>query len=265
MAPTRAFASPIITGQKVSAAQFNALDDGQYNAVSRDGVSTLLSTSLIFGDSFELGIVLSDHATSKFAVYLGNQDAVFDTSGGGGSLQVAADRLKLTGASGWPVLDTARTLTNKAVPFVPSFDPATWSSPVAAPSYTTTLVDTIAIVHLSLGPLPPGLTLTGYRVDVKGATGGTLPGTMPTTTLARYAAGAYAVPTESVGTQADTSGSNAVYVADHAITKTGLSHAVDADSHYVLSLTSGYGGGAAAGFVVYRVFISGTISTLRAV
>ncbi len=263
MANSRAKSGGWSTNEKLTSAQANVMDVGQANALCRSGTTALTAATIINGGGFTFGFDMTDNAASSVGFSLGAQNLQIDCFGAG-VVRMAANKLSLSGSSGWPILAT-RTLTNIAIPYTPCFNPAEWEFPAALPSVPTTLISTATTCSLLLGSLPAGLTLTGYRVDVIGATGGSLPGTMPTTSLYRFDAGAYFTPTETVGSQADTSANNAAYVVSHAITKTGLSHAVSASSQYILNLTSGFGGGAALGFGLYRVYISGTLATLQTV
>lgn len=259
MANSKANTTGWSTGDPLTAAQANALDAGQVAALTRSGTTALTGNATISGGGFGFSFDLSDNAASFLGISLGTQH--FDIQCfGAGTTRLAANKITLTGSSGWPILGT-RTLTDKAVHYTPTFDPTSWAYDILGSVVAS--VNTVTSCNLILGNLPPGLTLTGFRVDVLGATSGSLPGTMPTVGLYRFAAGAYVTATETVGTVSDTSANNAAYTTAHPITKTGLTHTVDAGSCYVLTIVNGYGGGAAVGFTVYRPFISGTLSTLQ--
>jgi hypothetical protein len=260
MANSRAKSAGWSTNERLTSAQATAMDVGQANALCRSGTTALTAGAVIQGGGYGLVLDFTDDAASYCTVQLDTLDFTFSCAGAGNVVMPAGD-LQLTG-SGWPILGS-RNVTDQAVRYAPVADATAWDSNSLGYGIMTASVATATSCSLLLGSLIPGLTITGFKVDVRGATSGSLPGTMPVVSLFRFAAGAYGTPSETVGSATDASPDDATYVADHQITKTGLSHAVSSSSQYILNVSNGYGGGAATGFRVYRCYISGTLATLR--
>jgi hypothetical protein len=248
------------TGEKFTAAQATALDLGQYYAFTRTGVSALLGATTIQGGGFAFSLDFSDNAASQGAILLGDQDFLFQTSGIG-VFSVPADKWRFSGTS-WPVLGT-RTITDFSPDIAFISDEADWKSNGGGSGGVETTGTSATSCSILLNGLPKGMVITSVKVEVKGVTGGSLPGVMPTATLYRYGVGAYNIPSATVGSQTDASADNAAFTADHTITITGLSHTVLNNSQYQVNVTSPTGGGVAAGFKIYRVFVTGTLATLR--
>lgn len=259
MSNSRAFAIPIVTGQKVTAGQFNALDDGQYYALTRTGTTPLLGNTTIQGGSYLLTLDFSDNVASYGLIKVGDAGFIVQSVGSGNFTFADADKVSFGGATSWPSID-AHTLTDYAPAFAWQVDQADWN---ISATFVSTKGTSLITANMYLSDLPKGMVITSVKVEVKGFTGGTLPGTMPTVALYRYDAGAYGTPTATVGSATDSSASNAAFTANHSITISGLSHTVLNTSHYILQVTTPTGGGTSAGFTVYRCYITGTLSKLR--
>lgn len=277
MSNSLVFPIPIIAGQRVTADDFNNLDLGQYRAFARTGNTSLLADTAFVGAGHLLQFVLFDDAASKVEFLLGDQDLVFNTAFGAGSVSVPADRLKLTGsgllpipasqlsltgASGWPVLAT-RTLTDFAVDQEWHYDGTEWDSNGLGFGVLTMVGSTLVTASARLR-LPMGMTLTSVKLEVRGnLSGATMPTSMPGFVLSRFVAGAYGTATQTIGTAVDTSVNQATFEADHTIVLSGLSHVVLNTSDYILSFLSPDGGNTDTGFRIYRAFVTGTLATLR--
>lgn len=216
---------------RILPAEMDALDAGQARALVNDGTAALTADSVIDNSSFELRI--EDASNFEFG-----------------------------GATSWPKLQS-RTLSSNACHFDLIWDTsADWTGATGSYGLIASTVTTTVFAHFYLF-LPVGMTLTTITLPVLGVTGGTLPGVMPSISLKRFTSTAYGTPDATIGTQADTSASNAAYTVDHAIVISGLSYVVPSTSHHLLEVTGPSGGGTAAGFKIYRPHYSGTLAVLR--
>jgi hypothetical protein len=236
MAPTRAFSAPISTNEKVSAAAFNQLDDGQFWALTRNGTAALLAAS---------------------AVDLGAFDFTFVT-GGVGRVICPADRLTFSGTS-WPTLGS-RSVTSWAPPAAPVFADTEFGL------ITAGLQQKAASVALNFYlTLPIDAVVTAIKLPVNKATADSgLPGVMPTIALTYIDLATGSVT--SVGSVADTSGSEGAYESHHLISLTGLSHTVAVGRKYILTITGDdTSSGAADGLKIYWPLVDLTVTSLRTV
>lgn len=109
-------------------------------------------------------------------------------------------------------------------------------------------------------PLPNGAVMSELVVRFKGSTGGTLPATMPKMTLYKHPTDGSATSTV-FATITDSTASNAAYIVDHDISKTGIAHTIDLRSYaYWLVIESPGGGGTAATAYVKSVLVTCTIT-----
>lgn len=109
---------------------------------------------------------------------------------------------------------------------------------------------------------PQGLTLTTLKIEIKGSTDGTLPSTLPTISLYYYELGDYGSP-NTVTSVTDTSASNAIYTADHVVTKSSINHEIDPGRSYRIRVYVPADAHATSGFTFYRIFYSGSFATLK--
>ena len=111
-----------------------------------------------------------------------------------------------------------------------------------------------------LQPLPHGAVLSSIDMVFKGATGGSLPATMPKMTLYKHPTDGSA-PSTVFATVTDSTATNGAYVVDHTITKTGIAHTIDLRSYsYVLVIESPGGGGTSTTAYVKSVLATCTIT-----
>lgn len=235
MAPTRAFTTPISTGERVTASQFNALDDGQYAALVRNGTAALTASSAITLGGFH-----------------------FTVSGGGaGKFKPDADYTEFSG-SGYPSLVT-RTVTD----FVPAVGPVFTTGEYTPTAQRFQQVSASKNLGFLLS-LPIGTVVKSVTCYVKkgGGTAG-LPGVMPGIEL-----GYYTLSTDAftqVGIVADATGTLVNYRLLHALTLGSLSHTIAAGRNYIVTL---YGDddstNSSTGLYVYRPQITVEVTQLRA-
>lgn len=236
MANSHVFDPPISAGQRVSSTALNALDDGQVNAMVRNGESPLTADSAIILNGHDLLI-------------LGT---------GGGQFKPDADFTEFTG-TGWPALET-RNVSNWAPPCGFQFDPAGF---VATLSASHVQIASLYYMRFVLS-LPTGVAITAVRLPVmRGSTGSGLPGTMPNISLDYMtSAGAFT----NVGSAVDTSANEAAYEAFHNISLTGLNHTVALGRRYFLTLTGDSASSSTAnGLQVWQPFVDLTVTSMRVV
>ena len=229
MAPTRAWSTPKSTGEQVTAAEFNALDDGQYYALVRNGAAALTAASEVTHGSYDLKFKAASTGRVKF------EDA-------------------------WPeVSGTIATVTN----FVPS---CTWvpedaSKWVPKGDYWEAADATASHLYVHLW-LPIGLTVSSATIYVRNPAPAVLPGVMPYILFRERQANVDTSVT-SYGPTSDTSASAAAYNAIHAITHTlGTPCVITGNYAYSVRVTNET---TAAGLRVYRPVVSGTLAALRTV
>ena len=242
--PAKVFSTPKSDGQFLTAAEINAIDDGQADRIGASGPSTLTAAS---------GIVL----------------ATFDFDVGGGTtgkFKPDADKTYFTG-SGWPNFNGARALTSHVPPCHLHYDKSV--APVAFAENTAEKVQQVD----NTGPpslnfwvtLPVGAVVASVTVAVKKAAGaGALPGTMPTVALYRHNLASDAVTTV-ISAATDASGTLGAYQTYHDVTATaGLGHTVAEGFNYFVTVTGDSNSTSAAnGVYLYRPRFSLTLATLR--
>ena len=239
--PTRAFSTPKSTGDQLTAAEANALDDGQFYAVSRNGDSTMLDDSTIELGAYDLNIINAGAGVGRF-----QPDADYTQFGG----------------TGYPSFASARTVTDWVPPCGFSTNaPTIWTS--AGLYWEATGSPNVSqFLYWALG-LPAGIQITAAKTLVLNPSAGSLPTNMPVFTLLRRAVGA--TTTTSIGDVTDASGDVGTYNAAHALTISGLSHTVEHGYEYYLVLRNEYGGTSSTGLRAYRPYLTLSVSTLRAI
>lgn len=209
MTSTRAFSSPISTGEQVTASAFNQLDDGQYYSVSRNGSVSLAASSTIDLGSGALDFTISGTGT--------------------GRLKLKATTTQFTG-SGWPEVES-RAVTGWVPPTSCDFLEADWVA--SASAYTQKLASKVIRFYLTL---PIDGQLDAVRIGFqKAAAASGLPGVMPNISLdyLTLATGAYT----NLGSVSDTAASEAAYEAYHIVSLTSLTHTVAVGRRYILTVT----------------------------
>lgn len=236
--PTRAFATPKSQGQQLLPSEANALDDGQYYAVSRNGDSALLDDC---------------------AIELGDNDlSVINAGAGTGRFRPDADYTKFLG-TGYPTFATARTVSLASCPVHAMLDAAEfvpnaqrWQQQQASKTANFWLW------------LPIGAVIKSVTVYVKKASGtGSLPGVLPS-----FNFGYYDMSTDtftSVVTKADAPADLTAYRAYHAMTSGTVTHTIATGRNYLITFTGDDDStNLATGLYVYRPLVSVEIGSLRA-
>jgi len=236
MASTRAFTAPISTGEQVSAAAFNQLDDGQYYSVSRNGSVSLAVTSTIDMGSGALDFVITGTGTGRF--------------------KPKATTTQFTG-SGWPEVES-RTVTSWVPPVSCDFLEADWVA--SASAYTQKLASKVIRFYLTL---PIDAQLDAVRIGFqKAAAASGLPGIMPQISLdyLTLSTGAYT----NIGSVSDTAASEAAYEAYHIVSLTSLTHAVAVGRRYILTVTGDNNTTSSSdGLLVVCPYVDLTVTKLR--
>ena len=113
-----------------------------------------------------------------------------------------------------------------------------------------------------LHTLPNGATLSELVLRFKGATGGTVPATAPKMTLYKHPTDGSAPSTVfATVTDPTVAISNAAYVVDHDISKTGIAHTIDLRTYsYWLVIESPGGGGTSTTAYAKSVLVTCTIT-----
>jgi len=259
-------------GDTLTAAQANALDDGQVAALCRGGTTTTTSACTISSTSYAFTITATGQTctlTAATLVLTGTTttmsgttcSASYTTVGvtASGTCTITAATLALSIGTSWPTL-SSRTITDHAVPY--SIVGGNYTLGTTGENFTCFFTNDSYTIKFALF-LPQGMTLTSVKLGVLGETSGTLPGTMPSMTLKRFSATSYGTAAETVGSATDTSANNAAYTVEHDITISGLTHAVVQGSHYILEYTNAAGLGSDNNSYVFKPFITGTLAVLR--
>lgn len=222
MANSKVFPTPIATGDKVSATQFNGLDDGQANAVCRTGVTALTGATTWEGGGYAFAFDFSDDSASQGQITVGAQN--FDVViAGAGNFRVPAGDLELTG-TGWPVLASrsVRRSQNAGVdastsyPFAPGY--GGWQQGLAG-----------AALYVHADHLIDGATITQARVRFLGQSSAgfvSLPSPMPTLELWKTS-GTTGAATQLGSTATDGAATVGDFNAIHSIIISSLSEVVD--------------------------------------
>lgn len=259
-APSRAFSLPISTGERISPAACNRLDDGQFWAVTRNGTTALLSTSGLQGAGFTFTFDCSDNPTSKLVFKTDTADAEF-LSTGAGRFVLPGNRTHFTDAAEYPTVET-HTATDVVPGCTPIYDKSTTPGfaeglqRIQQVAATQTLNYWLALL--------PGTVIKSVTVYLKKAAGTAgLPGSMPGIGLYYYNINSETF-TQVGSSVADTSANIAAYRTHHALTVGSLSHTVEAARNYILSITGDDDStSAGTGLYIYRPKVTVEVSSLR--
>ena len=235
MATTRAWTTPKSTGDQLTAAEANNLND---LPMARGDTNALLDDMSIDLGAYDLFIT--------------------NTGAGVGRFDVDLDYTELSG-SAYPTFASAKTVSGYAAPLAPH-----WT----AGEYTATgqrhqqVANSVNISYWVA--LPTGMQVTGVVVRFKKAAGaGSLPGAMPTVDFGYYDLTSDTFT--SVGTVADTSADIATYKTYHAVTLTFAAHTIAVSRNYLITITGDNNStGAGDGLYVYRPVLNVTVPSLRA-
>lgn len=259
-APSRAFSLPISTGDQISPAACNRLDDGQFWAVTRNGTTALLSTSGVQGAGFTFTFDCSDNPTSKLVFKTDTADAEF-LSTGAGRFVLPGNRTHFTDATEYPTVET-HTATDVVPGCTPIYDKST------TPGFAEGLqriqqVAATQTLNYWLNLLP-GTVIKSVTVYLKKAAGTAgLPGSLPGIGLYYYNIDSES-STQVGSSVADTSANIAAYRTHHALTVGSLSHTVEAARNYILSITGDDDStSAGTGLYIYRPKVTVEVSSLR--
>lgn len=224
---------PKSTGDRVSAAEFNALDAGQQNALCRTGVTPLTGNSSVQGNGHQFSIETDDVAGSKLIITIGDSDCEIQENGTG-KLKLTAPP-KLLGAS-------------VSMVAAPEAMFATTDFVRGITAYVSQATSACQLAFKLL--LPVGVTVTAVSVGYVGAGGhGALPAVMPSITVSHTAFATNG--STSLGSASDTSGSVAAFELYHLITKSGLSYTVAAGDVMTVLVTSESGANSVASANAY--------------
>jgi hypothetical protein len=228
MAPTRAWSSPKSTGERVTAAEFNALDDGQYDRLSRGGTSAL---------------------TANSGATLGSYNYTFDGASTG----------RVIFADAWPTASgSIATLSN----FVPPADSVASDGTKWDPKglYWESNNTGTHFLYYNLS-LPTGLVVTSISFVLLNASASGTPAAYPTADFSYQTVGG--TSSVVIGSATDAPANLAAYQAAHVLTISGLSETIVTGRHYYLVIKNETGAGSQAGLRVYRPYLSGTLSLIR--
>ena len=236
-APAKVFSTPKSTGDQLQASEVNALDDAQYNRISRSGTSTLLDDSSVEMGDYDLTIA--------------------NTDGGGGRFRPDADYTKF-GGTDYPSFETARTVSNAAPPIQAMLDTSEFSP--GAQKWQQIQASTTANFWLWL---PVGAVIKSITVYVKKASGTAgLPGVLPS-----FLFGYYTMSTDSytsIVTKTDAPADLTAYRTLHAMTSSTVTHTVETGRNYLITFTGDDDSAdISTGLFVYRPLVSVEIGSLR--
>ena len=242
MANTNAKPGGWSSGEVITAAQINQIDDGQAKAWVSDGTTTLTNNS----------DVDLDGNTLTFA---------------GGTTTISA-----LSVGAYPTI-TSQTVTDYAPPVSWQYDNADWKGYVNG-AYSTTpatsnalelsmrCAGTSAESLVGLLTLPVGMTVTGLSVRARNASSANLPAAPPAMwLLVGSSSGSGTLVTK--GYAQDTTSPNATYAAWHDITISSLSYTVAQPDVIYLLIQNSSGANCVANLQIYRPRVTGTIATLR--
>lgn len=225
MGNSRAKSAGWSEGELITPAQINQIDSGQAKAFVNDGTTTLAA-----------------HCTITMA----DKNLTISATSGVVTLPT------------WPTVSLA--LVDRRIPFSPCIQSAKWEGGFGG--YWVDLVNGGGNGAALLLDLPLGFQISSFKLEVRGATTGILPAAKAVASLYKYAVGAYDSGS-LLGSQTDSSGNNAAYVANHTIVISGLSEVVSDSAHYMLHLNVPSDAQAVAGFRIYRAFATGLLSLVK--
>lgn len=234
MANTTAWTAgvPKSTGERVTAAEFNALDDGQVAAITRGGTTTLTADVILDGN------------TNDFSVTDG-RILVDDTGSFGYATTQSISRLQNGAAK------KATDWAWNALPFA-----------YCQTATTGTLV-------IPVDNAPDGAIITGVSVIFMGAVPSVgpnfaaLPAGMPSFKL--YKTSATAGTSTSLGTATDATAVLATFNAAHTVSLTGLNETVSHTNHhtYNVEITGAFGANYVNGLGVLAVWVVFDTQTVK--
>lgn len=241
MANTNAKSGGWSTGEVITAAQINQIDEGQAKSWVNDGTTQLSTDCTVDLD----GNALTFNYTTTFsAISVGT----------------------------YPQL-TTQTVTDYAPPVSWQYDNADWKGYVNG-AYSTTpatsnalelsmrCAGTSAENLVGLLALPVGMTVTSLSVRARNASSANLPAAPPAMwLLVGSSSGSGTLVTK--GYVADTASPNATYAAWHDITISSLSYTVAQSDVIYLLIQNSSGANSVANLQIYRPRVTGTIATLR--
>lgn len=236
-APAKVFSTPKSTGDQLQASEINAIDDAQYNRISRSGDSDLLDDSAIDLGDYNLSIL--------------------NAGAGAGLFQPDADYTQF-GGIGWPSFGTARTASTLTCPVECVAD----QTEFAPNGQRWQQIQASKTANFWLW-FPPGIVIKSVTVYVKKAAGTVgLPGVLPS-----FNFGYYDMSTDSftsVVTKTDAPADIAAYRLYHAMTSTTVTHTVAVNRNYLIAFTGDDDStNISTGLFVYRPMVSVEISDLR--
>lgn len=226
MANTTAWAAgvPKNTGEQITAAEFNALDDGQVAAITRGGTTTLTDDVVVDGGGVNFDF-------TDAVVRFGAINNVGYTSA------LAFTRM---------VHGAAISSTNFAFSLV---------------SYMHAQTTSLATLVLPICETPDGATMTDVtvRLSVSGGGFSSLPSVMPSFKVYKLASGTLT----SLGTATDSSANVGALNGAHSVTLSGLSEAIDQSggTRYFVEITGAGGTNYVNGLSV--VYVSAAFTTTK--
>lgn len=234
MANTTAWAAavPKSTGERVTAAEFNALDDGMVAAITRGGTTTLTSEAVVDGGG--LNFDFTDAVVRVNSLNnLGYQSALSFVR-------------QQTGAS----LST----TN----FAYNLNPYAYCQTAAT-----------GVIVIPCDNIPDGATITGASVIFMGAVPSVgpnfaaLPAGMPSFKL--YKTSPSAGTASSLGTATDATAVLATFNAAHTVSLTGLNEVVTHSDNYryVIEVTGAFGANYVNGMGVLATYLTMTTTKIK--
>lgn len=228
MANTTAWTAgvPKNTGERVTSAEFNALDGGQVAALTRGGTTTLTDNVEIDGGGLNFDFTDATVRTNALSHYGYTSALAFTRMVHGAAISSTNFQFSLT-------------------------------------TYMQTQTSSLATLVLPICETPDGSTLTSVtvRLRVEGAGFSSLPSVMPTFKVYKLASGTLT----SLGTATDSSASTAVLNAAHSVTLSGLSEAIDQSggTRYFVEVTGAGGTNYVSGLSVMYVSAAFTTTTLK--
>lgn len=238
-APAKVFSTPKSTGDQLQANEINAIDDAQYNRISRSGDSALLDDSAIEMGAYDL--------------------SVLNTGAGVGRFRPDADYTEF-GGTGYPSFSSARTVSTVTCPVECVLNQTEFTSN----GQRWQQVQASKTLNYWLW-LPTGAVIKSVTVYVKKASGTAgLPGVLPSFNFGYCDMAADSFT--SVATKTDAPADLAAYRLYHAMTSATVTHTVAVNRNYLITFTGDDDStNISTGLFVYRPMVNVEISSLRAV
>lgn len=227
-----AAAVPKSTGERVTAAEFNALDDGQVAAITRGGTTTLTSAVVVDGGGDSFTFTDAPVKTNSLDHYGYSSALAFERTQMGGSL----------------------ITTNFSYSVIP---------------YAYIQTGTVGRVLIPCDNLPDGATITSVSVVFMGNVPSVGPGFsavpagMPAFSF--YKSDPTAGTSSSLGTATDATAVLATFNAAHTVTLSGLTEVVDHSAHrnYLVDISGAFSTNYVAGMGILSVYVSMTTTKLK--